>query len=294
MVSIAVESGDDPSMPTAAVYAAGGTAYMPANNPSSHVRAKRAEIVGWSPGAVRRQRNWLYSVDVGGLSGTGYALTLTMRHTPPTPDDLSRALRALLDRFRRLGRTRLHWVIEWQARGVPHLHMAVYFAQPLPLAGYELVGHWMELAEPWGVRFAAQDVKPIEASDGWLKYLGKHASRGVRHYQRSSIPQSWTKTGRLWGHAGEWPTDEPMRFDIDRAGWYRYRRLLRAWRIADARKDPNPKTRAQRLRHARRMLSCADPKLSAVRGVSEWTPEPLQVALLDLLARDGHLVQQVG
>lgn len=281
-------------MPTAAVYPSGGTSYMPGGGTGTHQRGKRAEIQGWSPSSVRRLRNFLYSVEVGGLDGYGYAITLTMRDCPPDPVVFANVIKSLMDRYRRAGLLRLHWVVEWQKRGVPHLHAAVYFPEKLPMLGWELIHHWLELTEPWGASFGAQDVKPIESATGWLQYLAKHGARSVKHYQRQGMPPGWEKTGRLWGHRGEWPTvGEPMRFDIDRAGWFRLRRMVRAWRLADARREPDRQTRARRVASARRMLSHPDPKVSQVRGTSEWIPEHVYLGFLGLLADQGHKVQQV-
>lgn len=51
---------------------------------------------------------------------------LTLRHCPPTSDDWTRLVKVLQQRLRRAGLLRWHWVVEWQRRGVPHLHLAVY------------------------------------------------------------------------------------------------------------------------------------------------------------------------
>lgn len=281
-------------MPTASVYPAGGTTYMPGGGTSTHKRAPRTEIQGWAPSSVRRQRNFLYSVDVAQMSGHGYALTLTMRDTPPDAETLATVIRALMKRFQRAGVIRLHWVIEWQRRGTPHLHMAVYTSQELPRRGWELVEHWLVLTEPYGASWASQDCKPIDSAGGWLQYLAKHAARSVKHYQRQGMPPGWEKTGRLWGHRGEWPTSEPMRFDIDREGWFRLRRLIRSWRIADARSERDAKTRARRISQARRMLAAGDRKVAEVRGTSEWVPEDVYLRFLGLLADQGHRVVQVA
>jgi GNAT superfamily N-acetyltransferase len=282
-------------MPTASVYPGGGTTYMPGGGTGTHTRGKRTEIAGWSPSSVRRLRNFLYSVQVDGLTGHGYAVTLTMRDTPRSADELAGVIKQLMDRYRRMGLVRLHWVMEWQGRGTPHLHMAVYVSQKLQRRGWELVEHWLDLAEPWGASWASQDVKPIESAAGWLQYLAKHGARSFKHYQRQGMPPGWTKTGRLWGHRGDWPVvSEPMRFDIDRPGWFRLRRMVRAWRLADARQEKDRETRARRIVSARRALSCSDPKLSQVRGTSEWVPEDVYLGFLGLLADQGHAVQQIS
>lgn len=268
---------------------------MPPRHVSQHERAKRDVITGWSPGTVRRQTKWLYSVEAGQLSGHGYALTLTMRDTPPDRDALDRAFRALMTRYSRVaGFVRLHWVMELQRRGTPHYHMAVYTSEPLPRRGWELVEHWLAVAEPWGASWGAQKVEPLQDSNAWLRYLSKHASRSVAHYQRQGMPPGWDKTGRLWGHRGDWPiVAEPMRFTLSREGWFRYRRLVRSWRLADARTARDPKTRARRISSARRMLAAPSRERAEVRGTSEWIPEHVQIALLGLLADQGHEVHQV-
>jgi hypothetical protein len=266
---------------------------MPSRNPSFHARAKRDVIRGWSPSATRRLTKWLYSVQADQLTGQGYALTLTMRDTPPDRATLDRAFRTLLMRYQRRGVIRLQWVMEMQRRGTPHFHMALYTSEPLPLIGQEFVSDWLELAAPWGVERAAQRVELLEKASGWLKYLSKHASRSVAHYQRQGMPPGWEKTGRLWGVRGDWPVvDEPMQFELSRSAWFQYRRLVRSYRIADARKERDAKRRAARISSARRMLAAGDQKLSEVRGTSEWVPQHVQIAWLGLLADQGHEITQ--
>lgn len=251
---------------------------------------KRSVIKGWSPGAVRRHTAWLYGVDAPRLDGEGFALTLTIRDLPASAEEFHAARLAWQKRAERMGAIRIHWVIEWQRRGVPHLHTAVYFregqAPAQPAARLAIA--WLEVADRWGASLQAQDGKAIDGPLGWLQYLSKHAARGVRHYQRNGKPEGWEKTGRLWGHGGDWPTDAPMRFDMSREAYWRYRRLVRAWRVADARASGKP----ARIAAARRMLACPQPRLSAVRGVSDWVPEDVALELVGLLVSEGHAVTQ--
>lgn len=120
---------------------------------------------------------------------------------------------------------------------------------------------------------------------GWLQYLSKHASRGAAHYQRamSTIPKGWQKTGRMWGHLGDFPTREPQGLELDDRDWFKFRRIVRGWRLAQARgrklfsedlgrRFLDEQTRRRRIKSARRMLQCKDPLLSRCRGVSEWIP----------------------
>jgi hypothetical protein len=94
--------------------------------PGTDVR--RGCVEGWSAGAVRRHTAWLRSVDTKQLDGQGVAVTLTVRECPPMSDDWTRLVKVLQQRLRRAGLLRWHWVVEWQRRGVPHLHLAVYAA----------------------------------------------------------------------------------------------------------------------------------------------------------------------
>lgn len=284
-------------MATLKAYPNGLTMHV--NGQGSHTRAKRGEVVGWSRAAVRRHTRWLYSIDAPHLDGRGYAVTLTVRKCPPDAAAWKALREAWLDRVGRMGAIRTHWIVEWQRRGVPHLHAAVYFpeggegVQAGPLAGARLLRHWLDVAGPYGAAAGSQTVKPIDGAVGWLQYLSKHASRGVAHYQRQGKPAGWTKTGRLWGHGGSWPELEPVEVQVTMPTFHRYRRLVRAWRVADARAqlvaatspDEARKARA-RVRYARRMLRCDDRNLSTVRGVSEWIDEALALVLLDAARAD--------
>ncbi|WP_420371837.1 rolling circle replication-associated protein [Nocardioides cynanchi] len=98
----------------------------------AHAPAKRGEVTGWSAGTVRRHTAWLRSVDTTQLDGIGAAVTLTLLDCPPTSEDWTRLVKVLQQRLRRAGLLRWHWVVEWQRRGVPHLHLAVYAAAEPP------------------------------------------------------------------------------------------------------------------------------------------------------------------
>jgi hypothetical protein len=256
----------------------------------SHERALRGPVVGWSRAAVRRHTQWLYSVDATALDGVGIALTLTVRDCPPTASDWTALRRAWLMRVERMGATRVHWVVEWQKRRVPHLHAAVYFPSdikdPQRIQGL-LLAHWAAAAALYGVGTRSQVAKPIDGPLGWLQYLSKHAARGVKHYQRAGKPPGWETTGRLWGHTGEWPAQEPLQVDITMQAYYRFRRLARSWRVADARAAGIRGDGWTRITYARRMLRCTDLNLSRVRGVSEWIPESIAVRLLDVAVQEG-------
>lgn len=252
----------------------------------THKRAPRGDIRGWTAATARRQRNWLWTVDPESLDGHGYAVTLTVRDTPETAADFDRLRRAYLKRLARMGAVRTHWVIEWQARGTPHIHAAVYAREELTREQRNmLVGHWLAVSGDYASELSGQDMKRIDGPLGWLKYLAKHASRGAAHYQRSGHPDGWDKTGRLWGHTGDWPTVEPIELaDLSNPEFWRVRRLMRAWSIADARKAGD----WSRVRYLRRAPSAGDRSRSSYQGVSEWIPEDVMLRLVDLFERENR------
>lgn len=258
---------------------------------NSHPRALRGAVSGWSPGACRRNTEFLMSVRENRLTGAGVAVTLTLRECPPTSDDWHRLRRAWEKRMVRAGVERIHWVTEWQRRGVPHLHAALWF--PERFERLLPVDAWCDLASRYGASPRGQHSAQVDGAIGWFQYVSKHAARGVRHYQRSgdNMPASWQeKTGRVWGKVGDWPVQEKTRIDLQDqhgdGGWFAYRRLIRSWRIADARAAGD----AYRIRLARRMLKRSDPATSRVCGVMEWVSFDVQMAMLANLAGRGFSV----
>lgn len=282
-------------MPVISLYRHGMTGGVPPMN-NSHARAIRGEVGGWSDGATRRNTQFLYSVMEPELTGTGYAVTLTLRDCPEDSAAWHRLRRGWEKRMVRAGMVRMHWVTEWQRRGCPHLHAAIWFPEGVGRqeAGAHAVGAWLALAGQYGAAVRGQDVHEMTGAVGWFQYVSKHAARGVKHYQRSStnVPDPWRlKTGRMWGKVGGWPVREKIRFSVQDqhgdGGWFAYRRLVRSWRVADARASGN----VSRLHHARRMLSSPDPVLSRVRGVSEWMPQDLTLAFFGNLAMRGYSIE---
>lgn len=278
-------------MPIVKSYRHGLTGGIPPGA-NSHMRAKRGEVEGWSVGATRRNTAFLRSICEDQLTGAGIALTLTLRDCPPTALEWHRIRKAWTMRMSRAGMVRLHWVTEWQRRGVPHLHCALWWPDRYDLA--TPIDAWVDLASPYGAGHRGQHGRIIDGPIGWFQYLSKHAARGVKHYQRSSenMPEGWLKkTGKVWGKSGDWPVREAIRIHLQDqhgdGGFFAWRRLIRSWRIADARASGD----LYRLRHARRMLDCPHVELSRVRGISEWIPQDLQDGLLANLAVRGYQVR---
>lgn len=259
---------------------------------NDHTRAKRQAVEGWTNASTRRNTRFLYSVDERKLTGSALVLTLTVRDCPPTADDWKRVREQFFQRLRRMGILRGHWLTEWQRRGVPHLHGVVWFPTSEHSGGWYIADvqeAWLAVAAVYGAALRGQQVKPMTDAVGWFQYLSKHASRGLSHYQRSpeSIPAGWVKTGRMWGHLGEWPIVEPTRYALDNETFWIYRRMVQRWRLADARASGD----AFRLRAARRMLQCTDRSAGSVRGVSEWIATGHTQMFLRHLAAMGHPIR---
>jgi len=105
------------------------------------------------------------------------------------------------------------------------------------------------------------------------------------------MPAGWKASGRLWGASpAGWPR-RSERYAIDAAGGYQMRRLVRSWRIADARKERDPETRRRRISSARQMLKAPAGWAGRVRGVSEWPPEAASIEMLRWLSEAGYDVQ---
>ena len=292
-------------MPTIKVYHHGVTAGI-APMQNSHERAKRGVVQGWSKSAARNNTRWLRSVSPKSYSSDseyGIAFTLTVRDCPESSDEWHRIRNAFIRRLRRDGMTKLHWVTEWQRRGVPHLHGVVFF--PVGTA-CRIIWHWLALTSDLGAGIKGQHLNEVTDLSGWFKYLSKHASRGADHYQRSSvnIPKGWEKTGRVWGHCGDWVTTDAGPLNVTTEFFWAFRRIVRSWRKSDAREGYKKakdqllrkgsistsiyKTSLRRITSSRTMLRCNERKKSSVRGVSEWIPSEHCLLVCDYLLSQGY------
>lgn len=268
-------------MPVLTVYARGVTLGL--SDGSVHaVPPPRSAVTGWSSSALRRNTLWLYGVDADRLPPGGLAATLTLRDCPPGPAEWAALRTAFFHRLRRAGLARLHWVVEWQRRGVPHMHLALWLDGHDPRAAAELVlRHWLDVAARYRPRAAGQAVEPLRSADGWTRYVSRHAARGILHYQRrpEARPPGWSTTGRMWGHCGDWPMVPPVRLELSRPQAYIVRRWCCRWLVQDAERRGD--LSAARWHRVRRSRAPAD--VSAHLGLSEWVPAPVLVRFFDAL-----------
>lgn len=284
------------------VYSNGLTLSLPRKTTTSKPGIK-SKSVGWSESSTRSNTQFLYSVDTNNLTGFGYAFTFTIRDLPETPSKWYLIRQKFIQRCKRMGLIRYHWVTEWQRRGVPHLHGCLYFDRELTWNEIQkLTSHWCKSADKYVANYKAQDVKKIDSAVGWLKYLAKHGSRSKYHYQRSSKPSSWDSSGRVWGKGGEWP-QKLVQADLDTSDYYIFRRLAKRWRIADSRTNqpvnhngytlypdhplyrqifPNGYKNTRRIKQAKTSLK-GNREQSSVRGMSEWIGEQTAFQMLSYL-----------
>lgn len=270
-------------MATVTTYLNGAT--MGKGNPNP-VGGPRGQIQGWSAAAHRRHKQWLYSVDTSLLDGEGWAVTLTMRDCPAGPEDLASLINTLSVWLRDRGFSRWHWVIEWQRRGVPHLHMAVYHPGGLGHADARIVQAWLRISSGYGSSQAGQDTKRIAGAVGWLEYLSKHSARSLAHYQRQGIPDGWERTGRLWGKGGSWPVEAPLTLVLTDGQFWAVRRMARRYARSQALRRGDVRGAG----YCRRMLRNPDRKMSATRGIASWIPQESVVRMAECAGWEGLMV----
>ena len=227
---------------------------------------------------------FLQSVDPEGLPPAGIALTLTMGGWPDSSDDFHAARKEFLRRARRLGVPLHHWVVESTTLGRPHLHLALYGECASAETRWMLVCQWLLICDSrgWPAGAAAQTAEPITSVIGWLQYVSKHGARGVTHYQRSTPPSGWEKTGRLWGKSGNWPCPEPLQYDLTEAEYHRFRRLAIGLARSRLRAAGLSSTKVRRVGS---QLRSPDEYASRVAGIGYW---------LDRDAADALVTESLG
>lgn len=264
-------------------------------SPGNRKPPEKTEVKGWTVGAAIRNRDFLMSVDVGKLNPDsklfGAALTLTVRDCPPSAEDWQKLLIRWIDRQRDGGMVRLHWCVEMQRRGVPHLHCAIWFPRLFRISGKDMPGaaaalyavqDWLELTEAYRTSGKGQDCREISNAAGWFEYLAKHASRGTAHYQRirEALPEGWQKTGRLWGKRGDWPVDEPLEVTLNEHQAFKLRRYVQRYYLSRV------GNRGRAVSYGRRMRKSNDPNRSRLIKYALWMPQSVATRLLQHLATE--------
>ena len=284
-------------MPVVSVYANGTSASVLSG--FTPAKTSRGNAQGWSVGSARRNDHFLQSIHFEQLTGEPWAITLTIpsagagKGDLPDSHEFHNMLQAVLKRVKALGAVRWHWVIEMTSKKTPHIHMSVWLAESSKEFELKLRQSWGRIALRHGLLVSqrAQCVKKMSSS-GWAQYCSKHGARGVKHYQREreALPEGWRdRPGRMWGYGGDWPSPAerlPERRELGKRAFWRYRRLVRAWCLSNARKTANSRLRKRYIAQARRMLACSHRKLSPVKPINVWLPEPVSRAFLSMLTAE--------
>src|SRR5690606_6954034 len=106
---------------------------------------RRNQSGRWSAQSMHRNNDFLHEDVAKALPSAGLAFTGTVRDCPFTSEDWHKALKAFWMRLKRMGCVLIHWVIEWQRRGVPHLHCSLFFDNPAPDIPMLIKRHWLDL-----------------------------------------------------------------------------------------------------------------------------------------------------
>lgn len=265
---------------------------------------ERTATKGWTVNVARRNEQRLQQIDFDAVEGFPAFVTLTMPSGQMS--DVSAAmfhgwLKRWLQFMKRHGLVHYYWILEFQASGNPHLHVLVWLDhEPDALETFKALKPWVGILNKSGVGARLQgqiwesiDVGGTITVDGErvpahpervLMYLAKHAARGVAHYQRqiANMPEDWQyRSGRVWGHDRGLPLCAQQEVECDYLTFHRFRRLVRRWRLAEARAIKDRDRRRQAIVQARGSLKCGRPDISPYRGVSAWIPSDVASQLLD-------------
>lgn len=265
---------------------------------------ERTATRGWTPNVARRNEQRLQQIDFDAVEGVPAFVTLTMpsgQMGEVSAADFHGWLKRWIQYMKRHGLRHYYWILEFQASGNPHLHVLAWLDHEWePLETYRALKSWVGILNKSdvGARIQGQiweniDVGGMITVDGEivpahpervLMYLAKHAARGVAHYQRQieNMPDDWQyRSGRVWGHDRGLPLREQRDYECDYATFWAYRRLVRRWRLAEARGIKDADRRRAAIVQARGSLKCGRPDVSPYRGVSAWVPASVASALLD-------------
>lgn len=257
-------------MPIARILPGGIRLYTPRPQESTHRRAKRGKCAGWSFRVARSFTTFLQSIMPARFCGRMYAVTLTVRDCPASPDQFNKARRRFVEALRYRGFEAFIWCTEWQLRKVPHLHCLLVLPEDSPLDELQIKVLWLMAARDFRPAIQSQDCRLVDKVGGWFQYLGKHAARSISNLQRSSklIPPAWAGvTGRMWGYSGEIPRDAEGRpYEIPHAVWWQLRRLILRFQIATARTQRD----IRRVRYLRRFLKSQDRERSPATSLPSW------------------------
>jgi hypothetical protein len=167
------------------------------------IGARRGAITTWTKASRRRLLKLGNAIDWQGIlaesGGAFLMVTLTYRDDPG-PAATKAHLHAMRKRFERhLGVVRGLWKMEFQRRGVAHLHLLLWV--PFDGAGgLTVFRRWLwaawESVSGGHHRVDADFLRREPTRAG--AYFAGYAAKGSKEYQHE-VPEEWSGTGRWWG-----------------------------------------------------------------------------------------------
>jgi hypothetical protein len=243
-------------------------------------RGDRKAIAGWSERSAASNAAFLRSVDGSKIEGCSLSCTLTIGSLVTCQQWLS--IRQRFVYWLRCEDAVLagHWLVEFQSRGAPHMHLFLVLDWSMAFQfRSKLMKKWLDLVSITGALERGQFTSQLDDPLGWLRYLARHGSRSISHYQRDGLPPGWFVSGRLWGRFGDWAVRSD-RFVCNDAVYFHLRRVAVRLMIQEARRDldtawlfgESKKIQAikTRIKELRRRFRSRDPWKSASTGVSDW------------------------
>lgn len=235
---------------------------------------ERGAIRCWSAASRRRLLYLMASLDFRHLARTwgGRFVFMTLTYLEdPGPAEVARQRNVFLMRLgRRQGVRRWVWKLEFQRRGVPHMHVLLWVPK-------DDAGDLADLRKwTWD---AWDDVSGGYVKDGkrgmhrvdvdWCRakdvarYLAFDLTKSSKGYQ-FRVPQSWSGTGRWWGVSGLAP--EWLHAPLGIHETISVRRLLRRYRKANSR----AKARFGRCRGLSRVWVIGEDSGTLMAAVENW------------------------
>lgn len=175
-------------MPRLTIRQHGASASIPRHPIAGNLQKpeERKANRGWTAAVARRNSQYLQRIDFERVDGTPYAVTLTLpawQMEQVTPVVMHRLIDVMIKYLRRHGMLHFHWIIEFTARRMPHIHMSVWMADRYEewdrhLRQYivwdnnesavvsNVVVKWLELTEAEGLHTSSnsQDVQLIDGT----------------------------------------------------------------------------------------------------------------------------------
>jgi len=150
----------------------------------------RGEITGWSKASKRRLRSVLANA---GVEWRTFAHLTYPAEFPKDGDVVKRHLKRFLDAARRKGMRAYVWVLEFQERGAPHLHVLADVGQSEGFNKDWVADTWARVAG--ADRQAGTRVESVYSQEAVASYLRSYLAKA----DQKTVPEDFANVGRMWG-----------------------------------------------------------------------------------------------